>query len=416
MHTGDMDRSSVLRRQVPRYAALRELLRPAPVELDGVQRRLNRAASITDLRELARKRVPRAVFDFADGAAGVGELALQRARDVFSRMEFHPSVLNDVSQVSTETMILGKPSAQPFMLAPTGLTRIMDAQGELAVIPAAQEAGIPYSLSTMGTVTIEDITRAAPNGRRWFQLYLWHDRSQAADLVDRAAAAGYDALMVTVDVPVAGERLRDVHNGMTIPPQLSLGTFLDGARHPRWSIDLLTTEPLNFANFTATGGNIASIIDRMFDPGATVADLEWLRGRWKGKLVVKGILSAADARRAAEVGADAVILSSHGGRQLDRAALPIELVPAVRESLDDRVELFVDTGIMSGADIVAAVAMGANAALVGRAYLYGLMAGGRRGVTKAVNILSDEVSRTMALLGVTSIDQLRPEHVSIRPH
>ncbi len=377
---------------------------------------MNRAASIADLRLLARKRVPRAAFDFADGAAGVGELALERARDVFSRMEFHPSVLNDVSQVSTETMILGKPSGQPFVLAPTGLTRIMDVEGELAVVPAAQEAGIPYALSTMGTVTIEDIARAAPNARRWFQLYLWHDRSQAAHLVDRAAAAGYDTLMVTVDVPVAGERLRDVHNGMTIPPQLSLGTFLDGARHPRWSIDLLTTEPLNFANFTATGGNIASIIDRMFDPAATVADLEWLRERWKGKLVVKGILSAADAQRAAAVGADAVVLSSHGGRQLDRAALPIELVPAVRESLDDRVELFVDTGIMSGADIVAAVAMGANATLVGRGYLYGLMAGGRRGVAKAVNILSDGVSRTMALLGVTSIDQLRPEHVSIRPH
>ncbi len=415
MHYGGMQSPPALRRQVPRYAALRELLRPAPLEFDGVQRRLNRAASIADLRELARKKIPRAAFDFADGAAGEGELALERARDVFSRMEFHPSVLNDVSTVSTETIILGKPSAQPFVLAPTGLTRIMHAEGELAVVPAAQEAGIPYALSTMGTVTIEDIASAAPRARKWFQLYLWRDRRQAADLVDRAAAAGYDTLIVTVDVPIAGARLRDVHNGMSIPPRLSLGTFLDGARHPRWSFDLLTTEPLNFANFTATGGNIASIIDGMFDPGATAADMEWLRDRWKGKLVVKGVLSVADAQRAAAAGADAVVLSSHGGRQLDRAAPPIELVPAVREGLDDRVELFVDSGIMSGADIVAAVAMGANAALVGRAYLYGLMAGGRRGVAKAVNILSDDVSRTMALLGVTSIDQLRPDHVCIRP-
>jgi L-lactate dehydrogenase (cytochrome) len=411
-----MDKQTVIRRQVPRYAALRELLRPAPLRFDGVARRLDRAASIADLRELARKRIPRAPFDFADGAAGVGELALERARDVFSRMEFHPSVLNDVSTVSAETMILGKPSSQPFVLAPTSLTRIMDAEGELAVIPAAQEAGIPYALSTMGTVTIEDIARAAPDARKWFQLYLWRDRSQAADLLDRAAAAGYDTLIVTVDVAVAGERLRDVHNGMTIPPRLSLGAFLDGARHPRWSVDLLTTEALNFANFTATGGNIAAIIDRMFDPGATVADMEWLRRRWQGKLVVKGILSSADAQRAAAVGADAVVLSSHGERQLDRAAVPIEVVPAVRDALDDRVQLFVDTGIMSGADIVAAVAMGANATLVGRAYLYGLMAGGRRGVAKAVNILSDEVSRTMALLGVTRTDQLRPEHVSIQPN
>jgi len=416
MHHVYVDKQTVIRRQVARCAALRELLRPAPLQFDGVQRRLNRAASIADLRELARKRIPRAPFDFADSAAGVGELALERAREVFSRMEFHPSVLNDVSTVSAETMILGRPSSQPFVLAPTGLTRIMDAEGELAVIPAAQEAGIPYALSTMGTVSIEDIARAAPDARKWFQLYLWRDRSQAADLLDRAAAAGYDTLIVTVDVPVGGERLRDVHNGMTIPPRLSFGTFLDGAPHPRWSIDLLTTEPVNFANFTATGGNIAAIIDRMFDPGATVADMEWLRGRWQGKLVVKGILSVADAQRAAAVGADAVALSSHGGRQLDRAAVPIEVVPEVREALDDRVQLFVDTGIMSGADIVAAVAMGANATLVGRAYLYGLMAGGRRGVAKAVNILSNEVSRTMALLGVTRIDQLRPEHVSIRPN
>jgi L-lactate dehydrogenase (cytochrome) len=404
----------MVHRRLPRPAELRELLRPAPIQLDATQRRLNRAASIADLRALALRRAPRAVFDYTDGAAGVGELALRRARETFRRLEFHPSVLRDVSSVSAETTILGKRSAQPFALAPTGFTRMMHTEGERAVVAVAEQAGIPYALSTMGTTTIEDMAAAGPGARKWFQLYLWRDRGPAKDLVDRAAAAGYDTLMLTADTPVAGSRLRDVRNGLTIPPQLTLRTFVDGALHPRWWFDLLTTEPLTFASLTSSDGTVADLIDRVFDPAITMADLEWLRGHWGGNLVIKGVQSVADAKRVVDAGADAVLLSSHGGRQLDRAPVPLELVPSVREALDGRAEVWVDTGIMTGADIVAAIALGANAALVGRAYLYGLMAGGRRGVARAVEILSREVTQTMALLGVNSVTELRPEHVSIR--
>jgi L-lactate dehydrogenase (cytochrome) len=402
-------------RRWPRPAELRELLRPAPITLDGTARRLARAACIEDLRALARRRAPRAVFDYTDGASGVGELALRRARDTFRRLEFHPSVLRDVSAVDPSTTVLGGPSAQPFALAPTGFTRMMHTEGESAVVSVAAEAGIPYALSTLGTTTIEDMAAAGPTARKWFQLYLWRDRSPAKELLERATAAGYDTLMLTVDTPVAGSRLRDVHNGLTIPPQLTARTFLDGAMHPRWWFDLLSTEPLTFANLTSTEGTVADLIDRVFDPAITIADLEWLRGVWPGALVAKGVQSVTDARRVVDAGADGVLLSSHGGRQLDRAPVPLELVPAVREAVDGRAQVLVDTGITTGADVVAAVALGAQAALVGRAYLYGLMAGGRRGVARAVRILSDEVARTMAMLGVTAVDQLRPDHVRIRP-
>jgi L-lactate dehydrogenase (cytochrome) len=342
------------------------------------------------------------VFDYTDGAAGVGELALRRARETFQRLEFHPSVLHDVSKISTETTILGKPSTQPFALAPTGFTRMMHTEGERAVVAVAEQAGIPYTLSTMGTTTIEDVAAAGPGARKWFQLYLWRDRAPAKDLIERAVAAGYDTLMLTVDTPVAGARLRDVRNGMTVPPQLTLRTFVDGAT-------------LTFASLTSSEGTVAELIDRVFDPAITMADVEWLRGQWPGKLVAKGVQSVADAERVVAAGADAVLLSSHGGRQLDRAPVPLEIVPAVREAVDGRAEVLVDTGFTTGADVVAALAMGAHAALVGRAYLYGLMAGGQRGVARAVQILSDEVARTMALLGVNSVTELRPHHVSLRP-
>ena len=405
----------MVHRRLPNPSELRELLRPAPLTLDATARRLSRAASIADLRTLARRRTPRAVFDYTDGAAGVGELALRRSRETFARLEFHPSVLHDVSKVNPTTTILGKPSAQPFALAPTGFTRMMHTEGESAVVAVAEQAGIPYTLSTMGTTTIEDVAAAGPGARKWFQLYLWRDRAPAKDLLERAAAAGYDTLMLTVDTPVAGARLRDVRNGMTVPPQLTLRTFVDGATHPRWWFDLLTTEPLSFASLTSSEGTVGELIDRVFDPALTVADLEWARGQWPGKLVVKGVQSVADAERVVAAGADGVLLSNHGGRQLDRAPVPLELVPAVRAKLDGRAEVLVDSGITTGADVVAAIALGAHAALVGRAYLYGLMAGGQRGVARAVQILSDEVARTMALLGVNTVGELNPEHVTFRP-
>jgi L-lactate dehydrogenase (cytochrome) len=266
----------------------------------------------------------------------------------------------------------------------------------------------------MGTTTIENVAAAAPDARKWFQLYLWRDRAPAKDLVQRAADAGYDTLMLTVDTPVGGARLRDVRNGLTVPPALSLRTFLDGAMHPNWWFDLFTTEPLTFASLESTDGTVAELINRVFDPALTMADVEWLRDTWPGKLMIKGIQSVEDARRVVDAGADAVLLSNHGGRQLDRAPVPLELVEPTVQEVGDRAEVFVDTGITNGADIVAAVALGARAALVGRAYLYGLMAGGQRGVAKAVEILTGEITRTMQLIGVNSVDELKPSHVRLR--
>ena len=400
-------------RRVPRWSELRELVRPRPVSGSAVERRLARAATIGDLREVARRTVPRAVFDYTDGAAGA-ELSLARSREAFRRVEFRPSVLRDVAEVDTATTVLGRASALPLVFAPTGFTRLMHTEGEPAVARVAARAGVPYALSTMGTTSMEALAAAAPDGRRWFQLYLWRDREASAAMVQRARDAGYEALVLTVDTPVAGPRLRDVRNGFTIPPSLSLRTVANAALHPRWWIDLLTTEPLEFASLTSWGGTIGELVDRVFEPSATLADVERLRADWAGPLVVKGIQGADDARAVVDAGADAVVVSNHGGRQLDRAPTPLEELPAIVRAVGDRAEVYLDGGILDGADVVAAVALGARACLIGRAYLYGLMAGGERGVGRATAILSAEIARTLQLLGVTSVEQLTPDRVRLR--
>jgi len=399
-------------RQRPRWSELRPLFGTGAGG-GRVERKLARAASIGDLRLLARRRAPRAVFDYTDGAAG-DELSLRRSREGYAHLEFVPRVLQDVSAVDPSTTILGKPSALPLVFAPTGFTRMMHTEGEPAVARAAERAGIPYALSTMGTTSIERLAAEAPGGRRWFQLYLWRDREAGRDFVVRAAESGYEALVLTVDTPVPGPRLRDVRNGLTIPPSVTRRTVVEGARHPAWWIDLLTTEPLEFASMSHFDGTIAELVSTMFDPSATMADLEWLRSAWDGPLVVKGIQTPADARAVVDRGADAVIVSNHGGRQLDRAPTPLEVLPEVVDAVGDRAEVYVDGGIMSGADVVAAVAYGARAALVGRAYLYGLMAAGERGVDRAAQILRSEVTTTMALLGVRAVADLRRDHVRRR--
>ena len=258
---------------------MQEVLRPARVPLHATDRRLARAASIADLRRLARRRAPRAVFDYTDGAAGE-ELSLSRSREAYSRVEFSPRVLQDVSGVDTSTTILGKPSAAPWAFAPTGFTRMMHTEGESAVGRVAALMGIPYALSTMGTTSIEQLAAAAPDARRWFQLYLWRDREASRDFVVRAQAAGYEALVLTVDTPVAGPRLRDVRNGLTIPPTLSLRTLAEGSSHPAWWWDLVTTEPLEFASLHRFEGTVAELVGTMFDPAASMADLTWLREAW----------------------------------------------------------------------------------------------------------------------------------------
>jgi L-lactate dehydrogenase (cytochrome) len=381
--------------------------------LNPTDRRLASAASIPDLRLLARRRAPRAVFDYTDGAAGE-ELSLWRSRETYSRVEFQPHVLQDVSAVDTSTTILGRPAAAPLVFAPTGFTRMMHTEGEPAVARVAARLGIPYALSTMGTTSVEDLAAAAPDARRWFQLYLWRDRGASRELVARALESGYEALVLTVDVPVPGRRLRDVRNGLTIPPSLSLRTVAEGALHPAWWFDLMTTDALEFASLTRTEGTVADLIARMFDPSATISDVAWLRSVWDRPLVIKGIQSVVDACAVVDAGADAVVVSNHGGRQLDRAPTPLEILPGVVEAVRDRAEVFVDGGILCGSDIVAALAFGARAALVGRAYLYGLMAGGERGVQRAGDILFEELTATLALLGVPRVTDLRPDHVRLR--
>jgi L-lactate dehydrogenase (cytochrome) len=399
------------RRRVPRPRDLAPLLRFRRPRFDATERRLAAAVTIDDLRRIAKRRTPRAAFDYTDGAAD-GELSLGRARQAFHDVCFHPSVLRDVSEVDMSVDVLGGRSALPFGIAPTGFTRLMQTEGERAGAAAAGHAGIPFALSTLGTTSPEGVAAANPGGRNWFQLYMWKDRQRSKDLIDRAAAAGFDTLLVTVDVPVAGARLRDVRNGLTIPPTLTLATVLDAIGRPRWWFDLLTTEPLTFASFDRWPGTVAELLDSMFDPTVTFDDLDWIKVQWPGRLVVKGVQTLDDARRLADLGVDGITLSNHGGRQLDRAPVPFHLLPDVVREVGRDVEVHLDTGIMHGADIVASLALGARFTLVGRAYLYGLMAGGRRGVDRSIAILADQIRRTMRLLGVSHVGELGPHHVT----
>ncbi|WP_238145244.1 alpha-hydroxy acid oxidase [Antricoccus suffuscus] len=397
-------------RQIPKWEDLKPLLGFRKFQLDGTERRLSRAVSIEDLRLLARRRTPRSAFDYTDGAAD-HEASLRRSRELFNNVEFRANVLRDISTVDLSTTILGGPSTRPFGFAPTGFTRMMQYQGEVAVAHEANTAGIPYALSTMGTTSLEDVAKLTPDTQRWFQLYVWKERVGTKELVERASANGYGALLLTVDTAVAGQRQRDVRNGLTIPPQLTPKTFFDMSLHPAWWANLLTTAPLEFASLRQSGGTVAGMINRMFDPTLTFDDVEWLRGIWPGKLVVKGIQSVEDGKQAIAAGADAVLLSNHGGRQLDRGRPPLRLLPEMREALGPDAQIMIDGGIMNGGDIVAAIALGADFALVGRAYLYGLMAGGYRGVRRTIDILTAEVTRTMQLLGVGKVADLDPRHV-----
>ncbi|PYF97359.1 L-lactate dehydrogenase (cytochrome) [Georgenia satyanarayanai] len=398
-------------RQLPRPSELAELLRVKRPTLNARRRRLDAALTIEDLRAIAKRRTPAAAFDYTDGAAE-GELSLRRARQAFRDIELHPSILRDVSRVDTSTTVFGGPSAQPFGIAPTGFTRLMHTHGEHAGAAAAGAAGIPFTLSTLGTASIEDVKAANPDGRNWFQLYVMKQRDISFGLVERAARAGFDTLMFTVDTPVAGARLRDTRNGFSIPPQLSLRTIANAVPRPWWWYDFLTAPRLEFASLSSTGGTVGQLLDSAMDPSVTDADLATIRELWPGRLVVKGVQTVADARRLVDLGVDGMVLSNHGGRQLDRAPVPFHLLPDVVREVGAHTEVALDTGIMNGADIVASVALGARFTLVGRAYLYGLMAGGQEGVARAIAILSEQVVRTMKLLQVTTLEELGPQHVT----
>ncbi len=401
----------MVQRQVPRPSDFADLLKFQRPTLNRTASRLAHAHTIADLRDIAKRVTPRAPFDYTDGAAE-GEISLSRAREAFKDIEFHPAILRDVSGVDTSVTITGGPSSMPFGIAPTGFTRMMHSAGEVAGASAAGAAGIPFSLSTVGTATPEDVAKANPDGRNWFQLYMWKDRERSLDIMNRAARSGFDTLLVTVDVPVGGARLRDRYNGLTIPPTLTGRTVLNAIPKVRWWFDFLTTEPIAFSTFKSFDGTVGELLDSMFDPTVDFDDLAWIKEQWPGKFVVKGLQTLEDTRRCVDLGIDGVVLSNHGGRQLDRAPVPFHLLPRVARELGAHTEVMIDTGIMSGADIVAAVALGARFTMIGRAYLYGLMAGGRAGVDRAIAILSDEIVRTMKLLGVGSLAELEPRHVT----
>jgi L-lactate dehydrogenase (cytochrome) len=392
------------------------LLRFRRFELSPTKRRLRKGVSVADLRRIARRRLPRGVFDYIDGGAE-DELAMAANSAAYRRLTFRPRVLRDMSEVDTTSTLLGKPIPFPLVLAPTGFSRIADPAGELAVARAADRAGIPYTLSTLGTRSIEEVASVA-SGRLWFQLYVFKDRGLVGDMIDRAAAAGYEALCVTVDTAMLGKRERDVRRGFTLPPKLGLSTIFDGIVHPGWTWKFVTSEPITFANVAGQpvgdgteAVSLAEYFSTGLDSGLDWDDISWIRDRWRGPIVIKGIQSVADAVIAADRGIDAIALSNHGGRQLDSAPAPLDLLPEVADAVAGRIEIICDGGVRRGSDIVKAIALGASACMAGRAYLYGLSAAGEAGVDHVLALLASDMRRTMALIGCATVKELDREYV-----
>ena len=399
-----------VKRQFPKPSELAPLLQFSLPTLRRRKRRLEKAYTIWDLRDIAKRRTPKGPFDYTDGSAE-SEVSLERARQAYRDLEFIPSILKDVSTADLTRTALGETFSMPVGIAPTGFTRMMQTQGEIAGARAAEKFGIPFTLSTLGTTAIEDVVAAAPDGRNWFQLYMWKDREGSMALVERAKRAGVKNLMLTVDVPAAGQRIRDYRNGLTVPPRLTAGTIINALPRPAWWINFLTTPSIEFASMKNWEGTVGELLDYMFDPTMTWEDLKWIRQQWDGTLTVKGIQNLEDAKKAAKLGADAILLSNHGGRQLDRAPIMLHLLSDIKKEFKKDYEIHIDTGIMHGADVLAAVALGAQYTYVGRAYLYGLMAGGQDGVERALEIMRTQMVRNMKLLGVNSLDELTPKHV-----
>lgn len=392
-------------------ATLRSVVQLRRFETDGVARRLARAANTDDLRRMAKRRLPGGVFDYIDGAAE-DERTLARNSSAFADLEFRPRVLRDVGTCDPSTTLLGRPVPLPLFLAPTGFTRIADPQGELAVARAAARAGLPYALSTLGTRSIEEVAEVS-DGRKWFQVYVWKDRDLVAEMIDRAKRNDYEAIVITVDTAVLGRRERDVRRGFTLPPKIGFETFVDGALHPAWTLDLLRSEPITFANVMgrsvgdgSTAVSLAEYANSQFTQALSWDDIGWFRDRWSGPIVLKGIQSVEDARRAVDAGVEAIALSNHGGRQLDDAPAPIDLVGPVTDAIGDGAEVICDGGVRRGSDVVKAVALGARACSIGRAYLYALGAGGERGVDHVLELFDSGIRRTMALCGANTLADL----------
>jgi L-lactate dehydrogenase (cytochrome) len=385
---------------------IRELVHVGRPDAPYGARALARCLSISDLRRLARRRLPAAALGYLEGG-GEDEWTMRRNREAFGQVELVPRVLRAVTQPATATTVLGTPMPLPFALSPIGAPRMFHHEGELAVARAARSAGLPYGISTLATQPLEAIADEAQGSPLWFQLYLWGDRSAARKLLAQARAAGYRALLLTVDTSVRSNRERELRNGIVLPnPELTLRTVLNGARHPAWSWHFLSSPALGFPNLSSSGLTSRQRLAEMFDGTVGWPDLDWIRQEWDGPIALKGVLSQDDARRAADEGVDAVIVSNHGGRQQDHVPAALEVLPGIAEAVGGRVEVLFDSGIRRGSDIATALALGARAVLVGRAHLYGLAAAGEAGVRHALDILAGELRTTMALCGAATLADL----------
>jgi L-lactate dehydrogenase (cytochrome) len=370
------------------------------------------AYNISDLRDAARRRLPKTIFEFIDGGA-FDEITLRANRTDFDKHRFMTRVLTDVSRCERSTTIIGTPASAPLVLAPTGLAGILHRRGELSASRAAHAAGVPYCLSTMATCSIEQIAQAS-DVQRWFQLYVLRDRGITKTMIERARATGCKALVLTVDTKVQGPRERDMRNGFTVPPKFTLGTMIDFARHWQWLMDVGLGPKVTFRNFDGTAaqsGNAVTItqfIAGQYDLSISWKDVDWFKSVWGGPIALKGVLSPEDARIAVDHGVDAIIVSNHGGRQLDGAVSAIDALPGVVEAVKGKAEVILDGGVRRGSDVVKALCLGARACMIGRAWLYGLASGGEAGVAKALDILIKEIDTTMTLLGRTTLAELGP--------
>jgi isopentenyl diphosphate isomerase/L-lactate dehydrogenase-like FMN-dependent dehydrogenase len=381
--------------------------------LNPYKGQLLRAQTIDDIAKIARKRTPKVVFDYVEGGA-IDEIAYSRSRAAYARIEFNSRVMRDVSKIDTTEKILGKAVDIPICFAPTGYTRLMHHVGEPAVANVASKKNLIYALSTMGTTSPEELATAVPDSRRWFQLYIMKNRSDSLAVIKQAKDNGFEALVLTVDTPVPGLRYRDNRNGLTVPPKIRLNTVLAIARKPIWWLNLFTTGKLEFAAFRGWDKPLSELGGLIFDPSTTMKEITWLRSVWKGPIIVKGIQSVDDAKAVAKLGVQGIILSNHGGRQFDRGQVPLEILPEVVKAVGNKVEIYIDGGIMSGLDALGAIALGAKAVFIGRAYLYGAMANGEAGVEQVIEIMRREFENGMALSGATNIAEVRKNGARIR--
>jgi len=395
---------------LPHFASLIEWKLPT---LFRTRAKIARAITIDDLARIAKRKVPKVVFDYVEGSA-LDEVSYSRSRQVFNQVEFTAHTLRDVSKIDPTIEIFGKKVDLPILFSPTGYTRFMHHVGEPAVAAVAQENNMIYSLSTMGTTSPSELAQQVPDVRRWFQLYVMQNREDSMSVIKQAKDSGFEALILTVDTPVSGIRVRDIKNGLTIPPRIRLSTVFAIAMKPVWWLNLFTTKKLEFAAFRGWNKSLVELAAAIFDPSTKFEDVKWLQSVWSGPIIVKGVQNLEDAKELAKMGISGIILSNHGGRQLEKGPVPLELLPLVVKEVGANVDIYIDGGVMSGQDAYAAVAMGAKAVFVGRAYLYGIMAGGERGVQKAIEILKRDFINTMALTGARNIAEVQKIGAKLR--